>query len=124
MAEEYPDLQQFQDPEGLTRCFAPSATPKADQLHVIIDRQGRVWMMAGVRYGSVYIYGSPPVVLVARAVDFGFGVTPEPGWEEVYEAAGYSNRILREVKRYLSAHPPISWDAPAVSEEETPPVVT
>lgn len=116
---QFPDLRKFQDPEGVTRLCSASATSKASSLHVVRDSQGRVWMMPNLLSGKLRVYGDPSAILVARTVEQGFGMTPETGWEAIFEQSGYPESVLREAKRYLAANPPIDWNAEPSAEEST-----
>lgn len=103
----YPDLKVFRDIHGGDRWCAASANPSADRCFTMTDNEGRVWMMPYVEERGIIVHSDPPMICVARNVDQGFGLQPEPGWEDV--VAQLHPNITRIVKQYLLAHPPVMW---------------
>lgn len=110
--QTFPDLRSFKDPMGMTRWCSPGATQKVTDIETVRDSDGRLWMLPHLRSGKIFVYGNPPAIVVARAVENGFGYQPEPGWEDVFTAAGYTEDVLKCARGWLRQNPPISWDTP------------
>lgn len=103
----FPDLKVFTDPQGSKRWCSPSVNAQAINTFVITDDQGRVWMMPYIEERGVTVFSDPPLICVGRLVDAGFGTQPEPGWEEVM--AGFTPSVIKQVREYLLARPPVMW---------------
>lgn len=103
----FPDLKVFQDVQGGFRWCAPGANSSADKCFVQTDDQGRIWIMPYVEERGIIVHSDPPMICIGRNVDQGFGITPEPGWEDV--VAQLHPNVTRIVKQHLLAHPPVLW---------------
>jgi hypothetical protein len=103
----FPDLKVFKDPQGADRWCSPTATPLASKCFVMVDLEGRVWMMPHLEERGIIVHSDPAAICVGRLVDAGFGTMPEPGWEEVM--ADFHPNAIRQVREYLIARPPVMW---------------
>ena len=56
------------------------------------------------------LYGDPPALLIAGANPKGFGLVPYKDWDFWIERQGYNLTVMRKIKNYLKAHPPIDYD--------------
>lgn len=114
--QAFPDLRAWRDAQGRTRWCSVEATPKADQLGFWSDDAGRVWATPYLVQAGAVIFSDPPEICVGRWVSAGFGVDPEPGWEDVVAALRLNDGVVKGVRNYLGLHPPISWEKEIVKE--------
>lgn len=55
------------------------------------------------------VYSNPPYFIVARDNVAGFGLLPEPAYEENMEKVGLPIKLLIKIKTFLKFKPPISY---------------
>lgn len=103
----FPELRAFKAVDGLIRWCASGANEHVTSAFVIKDSEGRVWMLPYMETVGIVIHSDPPMICVGRSVEQGFGIHPEPGWEDV--VAQFPRRIQVMIQDYLNEHPPILW---------------
>lgn len=113
--QAFPDLRAWKDAIGRVRWCSIAATEKVDRYGISRDDDGRIWVQPYLLQSGAVVFSDPPEIVIGRDMDGGFGVTPEPSWEEILMALRLPEPVIRGVKAYLNQHPPISWDTPVVA---------
>jgi hypothetical protein len=106
---QFPDLLHFKDFQGFTRNTSSFANSKVTGCIFGVDLERRWFAFPYVKIGQWEVHSNPPAILIGRDLQSGFGVVPEPGWEEIVQANSMPKYIVKEIREYLSGRPPIDW---------------
>lgn len=113
LIRKYTDLKLFRVHDGYIYC-AGSINRAADKVSYTEvekspDQPLSIYAWPHIVDDGFTIFTNPPFIQIASVFERGFGLQPEPKWEDLLESMDLPFTILRDIRNYLSGKPPISY---------------
>ena len=103
----YPSLAAFVDTEGDIRWCAKEVNQIANKCYFQVDKNGYHWMMPYFGENGLVVHTEPPMLIVGKTIEAGFGVDPDPKWEAI--ASGINPKVVKVIKNYMLYKSPVFW---------------
>jgi hypothetical protein len=113
MMNKIPDLMLYIHPKsGISFCsmqLAPQMSDMVVSKHEIDAGRNAYYAWPYTVVDGHIVYSVPPLIKIGETNTSGFGIVPSSTWTEEADKACLGYKVVRAIKEWLGARPPISY---------------